>query len=39
MSVGDDGVEKPYDHLGHSKNCAGAFMPLDIPEPQGIINF
>jgi len=38
MTVTDDGIEETMDHVrSHSDNmqCAGAFMPLDIPDPQG----
>eukprot|EP01017_Pseudomicrothorax_dubius_P013390 TRINITY_DN1586_c0_g1_i2.p1 TRINITY_DN1586_c0_g1~~TRINITY_DN1586_c0_g1_i2.p1 ORF type:complete len:433 (+),score=118.10 TRINITY_DN1586_c0_g1_i2:93-1391(+) len=36
MAVNKDGVESPYAKAGSKmSSCAAAFMPLDIPEPQG----
>lgn len=39
MTVNDDGVEETYSQMSMSdranNECAGAFMPLDIPDPQG----
>ena len=35
MAVDKNGMETPYAQAGKIENCAAAFMPLDIPEPQG----
>eukprot|EP01017_Pseudomicrothorax_dubius_P050106 TRINITY_DN9424_c0_g2_i8.p1 TRINITY_DN9424_c0_g2~~TRINITY_DN9424_c0_g2_i8.p1 ORF type:complete len:420 (-),score=62.57 TRINITY_DN9424_c0_g2_i8:166-1425(-) len=35
MAVSQDGIEKPYARSSMMTNCAAAFMPLDVPEPQG----
>jgi len=38
MTVTDDGVEETLDQVDYKRSdiqCAGAFMPLDIPDPQG----
>lgn len=39
MTVNDEGIEENYSHMSLNErmngNCAAAFMPLDIPDPQG----